>query len=137
MLPTKIAAHPILRNEALGFSLILGLVWAAEILGLPHYLYGDPAGICWTRVLLRTLVVAAIWLWVHVATSRLIKRLHHLEEFLRVCSWCKKVGHQGAWLTTEEFFGSKFSTQTTHGICEDCAKKTKASLPTQAIEPRR
>ena len=53
---------------------------------------------------------------------RLLKRLHHLEEFLLVCSWCRRVGDQGEWLTTEEYFGSKFATHTSHGICPECVK---------------
>jgi len=54
----------------------------------------------------------------------MLKRLHQLEEFLLVCSWCRKVGHEGKWLTMEEYFGSKFATETSHGICPECAKKT-------------
>ena len=69
--------------------------------------------------------ILAIWLWVHLTTKRLLKRLHYLEEFMHVCSWCRKVGHEGQWLTTEEYFGSKFATQTSHGICEECARKTR------------
>lgn len=87
-------------------------------------LFGEPAEFNWLRVLGRTAVVLAVWGWVHLTTRRLLKRLHHLEEFLLVCSWCRKVGHEGEWLTMEEYFGSKFDTPTSHGICPECAKKT-------------
>jgi hypothetical protein len=117
--------HPdsILRKEAIGFFTIIVLSWATEILHLPQLLFSEPSPFNWYRPLLRTVVVLAIWLWVHVATKQLLKRLHHLEEFLLICSWCRKVGHDGDWLTLEEYFGSKFATQTTHGICPECAKK--------------
>ena len=59
---------------------------------------------------------------------RLLRRLHHLEEFVLVCSWCRKVGHGGEWLTMEEYFGSKFDTHTTHGVCPACARQAKAQL---------
>jgi hypothetical protein len=62
---------------------------------------------------------------VHLTTKRLLKRLHYLEEFLLVCSWCRKVGHEGEWLTMEGYFGSKFATETSHGICSERAKKAK------------
>lgn len=124
MTPTKKTGGSILRREALGFLIIIGLVWLVEIIQLPSLLYGEPPAFNWLRVLLRTGVVLATWLWVHLATRRLLKRLHELEEFLLVCSWCRKIGHQGEWLTMEEYFGSKFDTPTSHGICPECAKKT-------------
>ncbi len=135
MTQTKKRAESILRKEAIGFSLIIVLSWATEIFQLPHLLFGEPASVNWHRALLRTVVVLAIWIWVHVATKRLLKRLHHLEEFLLVCSWCRKVGHEGKWLTMEQYFGSKFDTGTSHGICPECAQKTIDRLHLGKIPP--
>ena len=126
----KSVGEPILRRAALGFSVIILLTWVAEIIRLPHLLYGEPPAFLWSRVLLRTVVMLVIWAWVHFAARRLLRRLHHLEEFLLVCSWCRKVGHDGEWLTMEEYFGSKFSTETSHGICPECAKNQIASQHT-------
>ncbi len=122
MTPTRKSAESILRKEAIGFTAIIVLSWATEVFHVPHLLFDEPPAFNWHRAVLRTIVVLAIWLWVHVATKRLLKRLHHLEEFLLVCSWCRKVGHDGEWLTMEEYFGSKFATQTSHGICPECAR---------------
>ena len=80
-------------------------------------------------------MVLAIWLRMHLTTKRLLKRRHHLEEFLLVCSWCRKVGHQGEWLTMGEYFGSRFDTPTSHGICPECAKKTLERLTSAATSP--
>ncbi|HEX2861522.1 MAG TPA: hypothetical protein VHN79_07770, partial [Lacunisphaera sp.] len=102
----------ILRKEAIGFSIIIALTWLAEFFHMPHRLYGEPDDFMWTRVLFRTAVIAAIWAWVHFTTRRLLSRLHELEEFLLICSWCRKVGHEGRWVTMEEYFGSKFATET-------------------------
>ena len=84
---------------------------------------------------MRTVVVLAIWFWVRAGTKRVLKRLHHLEEFLLICSWCRKVGHEGEWLTFEQYFGSKFDTETSHGICEECAKKSRRTLPVEPAGP--
>jgi hypothetical protein len=135
MIPTKKSRESILRQEAIGFSAIIAISWAVEIFHLPHLLYGEPAVFNWTRALLRTAVILVIWLWVHLTTKRLLKRLHHLEEFLLVCSWCRKVGHRGEWLTMEKYFGSKFDTPTSHGICPECAKKTLDRLAAKVAEP--
>jgi hypothetical protein len=125
MTPSQTSGRSILRKEAVGFSIIILLTWVAEIIALPHLLYGEPAGFHWGRVLMRTLVIAAIWAWVHFTTRRLLRRLHELEEFLLVCSWCRKVGHEGRWVTMEEYFGSKFATETSHGICPECANSVR------------
>ncbi len=123
MSPTPKTARSILRLQTLGFSFLIGSIWLVEILHVPHLLYGVAADFNLMRVLLRTGLVAAIWLGVHLTTRRLLRRLHELEEFLHVCSWCRKVGHDGAWLTMEEYFGSHLSTETSHGICPECAAK--------------
>ena len=135
MTPQKTRAESILRKEAIGFSLIIVLSWATEVFQVPHLLFGEPASVNWNRAVLRTVVVLVIWIWVHLATKRLLKKLHNLEEFLLVCSWCRKVGHEGQWLTTEQYFGSKFATETSHGICPECAKKTLDRLNLKNIPP--
>jgi hypothetical protein len=112
----------ILRRQAIGFLLMIVCIWLVEILHIPHLLYGVPAEIDPMRVFVRTMVVVAIWGWVHFTTRRLLRRLHELEEFLRVCSWCRKVDRRGEWLTMEQYFGSQLATATTHGICPECMK---------------
>lgn len=118
----------ILRGQALGFSALLLLMWLVELLRLPHRLYGEPDEINWLRLGLRTLIIAITWLIVHLTTKHLLRRLHELEDFLHVCSWCRRVGHDDQWLTMEEYFGSKFNTLTSHGICPDCAEKQLAAF---------
>lgn len=129
MISTPSSGRSILRQEALGFSLIIVLIWLAELFGVPHLYFGEPPGFVWTRVLLRTVVVLAVWLWVHLMTRRLLRRLYHLEEYLLVCSWCRKVGHEGNWLTMEDYFGSRLNTETSHGICPACAQKQYKAHP--------
>jgi hypothetical protein len=126
MNPTKRRVESVLLKEAIGFSLLIAISWLTEAFDLPHLLFGEQPAFHWQRALLRTLVIADIWLWVHVATKRVLERLHYLEEFLLVCSWCRKVGSQGQWLTMEEYFDSKFAIGTSHGICPECAQKARS-----------
>lgn len=120
---TPKTARSILRLQATGFSVLIGAIWLVEIFHVPHLLYGVAADFELPRVLFRTAVVGAIWLGVHLTTRRLLRRLHELEEFLLVCSWCRRVGHDGDWLTMEEYFGSQLARETSHGICPACAEK--------------
>jgi hypothetical protein len=125
---SKGKSNSILWVEAIAFSLLTGLSWLTEVLRLPHLLYGEEFIPDWRRASLRTLVILFIWLWVFLATKKLLKRLHYLEEFLRVCGWCRNVCHGGEWLAMEKFFNSKFDTKTTHGMCPDCLKKKKDEI---------
>ena len=123
MTTPKPFADPILRRGAIGFLLIIALCWVVELFQVPHLLFGESAGFKWFRVLFRTAIILSIWVWVHFTTKRLLKRLHYLEEFLLVCGWCRKLGYQGQWLAMEEYFGSKFDTKTSHGICPGCLQE--------------
>jgi hypothetical protein len=127
MTTAKSSGIPILRRQASGFLLIIVVTWLAEIFHVPHYLFGGTPEFNWPRVLLRTIVVVAVWGWVYWSTRRLLQRLHRLEKFLLVCSWCRKVGDQGSWMTLEEYFGQKFDTQTSHGICPECMQSARAN----------
>ncbi|HEY5041776.1 MAG TPA: hypothetical protein VIK53_07205 [Verrucomicrobiae bacterium] len=135
MKKTKQKGNSILWIEAIGFSLIIGLSWLTEAIRIPHLIYDEPFTPNWHRALLRTLVVLAIWAWVHLATQRLLKRLHYLEKFLRICSWCRKVCDHDQWLTMENYFNSKFATQTSHGMCPECLKKKIEELTPKENPP--
>jgi hypothetical protein len=125
----------ILWIEALAFGLIIVLGWLTEIFRVPHYLFSEPAVTNWARPLLKTAVVLCVWAAVHVATQRLLKRLHHLEEYLRMCAWCRKLEHGGEWMPLEDYFGSAFSTKTSHGVCPDCSQQLAGSPHCVRITP--
>ena len=118
----------ILWVEATAFSLIIFLSWLTEAIRIPHLLYGEAFTPNYYRALLRTIVIMLIWLWVHLATKQLLRRLHYLEEFLRVCSWCRKVCHGNEWIEMEKYLKSKFATKTSHGMCPDCLRKKKEEI---------
>ena len=121
--PTKKSADLILLKLGGGFATFLVLVWLVEFLRVPHRFFDEPDEINWIRLGMRTVIIVGVWAWVHFTTKRVLRRLHYLEEFLRVCSWCQKVGHGGEWLTMEDYFGSRFNTRTSHGICPECAAR--------------
>lgn len=138
MQQTKQQWNSVLWVEACGFSIIIVLSWLTEAVRIPHFIFGESFVPNWHRAALRTIVVLLIWAWVHAVTNRMLKRLHYLEDFLRICGWCRKVCYNGKWLTLEEFFSSKFATQTTHGMCPECLDKGMTDLdakPTAGAVP--
>lgn len=116
------SARFILRGQAIGFSCMLVLLWTSEFLNLPHRIFGDDPDAMWLRLSIRTPSLLIFWLIVHLTTAHLLKRLHELESYLRICSWCRKVENSGQWLTLEDYFSTRFQTDTTHGICPHCMK---------------
>lgn len=123
------SGRSILRREALGFGALIVLTWLAEILHIPHLWFGEPDVVTLMRPLTRTAFILLIWGGVYLTTRQLLRRLHELEEFLRMCSWCRRIQHDDSWLTVEEFFGSRLATETSHGICPACAAKEFARQP--------
>jgi hypothetical protein len=120
--------NTILWIEAAGFFFMIVMSWLSELLRIPHYLFGESFAPDWPRAILRTIVMLVIWAWVHFLTRRLLKRLHHLEEYLRICGWCRKVCHEDEWMEMEMYFKSKFATKTSHGMCPECLAKKKVEL---------
>lgn len=127
--------NSILRIEAFGFLILIVLSWLTEVFRIPHYLFGEPFVPNWHRAILRTVVVLLIWGWVYWLTRRMLKRLHHLEEFLRICGWCRRVCHEDEWLEMEKYFNSRFATRTSHGVCPDCLKNKVQEIETQDKPP--
>jgi len=120
---TRTKWSSIFWNEAVGFLFMIAMSWLTELLRIPHYLFGQPFAPNWHRAALRTFVVLLVWLWVYLVTKRLLKRLHYLEEILRVCGWCRRVRHDDKWMTIEEYFGTQLATRTSHDICPECLEK--------------
>ena len=109
--------------ECFGFGLILFLSWLNKVVDLPHLLVGGDLPSKWRDSAMETVLILLIWAFVHSLTSRLVARLHYLEGMLRVCAWCRKVGHGERWMRLEEYFAEDFKIGTTHGVCPECLKK--------------
>jgi hypothetical protein len=119
-------AQRILWYEAIGFLLIIALSWLDELLSLPARLFGGVQHTNWREAAMETTIVLAVWLVVFVFTKRLLVRLYYLEGFLRVCAWCRKIGHDDEWMPLETYFSKGFDIKTSHSICPACAKKMEA-----------
>lgn len=128
----------VLWYECFGFGLILLLSWLNKIVDLPHLLVGGEAHASkWRDSALETVLILLIWAFVISLTKRLVDRLHYLEGLLRICAWCRKVGHGEKWMRLEDYLSEGFHIGTTHGVCPDCLKKmqedTRQFFRTEAL----
>jgi len=111
----------ILLYEGLGFLFLILLSWLDELISLPQLIFGEvphPGSI--HEAIIETVAIAAVGIIVLFFTKRLMQRLFYLEDFLRVCAWCRKIGYDGKWITLEDYFDQGFGIQTSHGMCAEC-----------------
>ena len=119
----------VLSYQSFGFLAIIALCWLNSFLGLPSLIMDGNLGFSdFKSPVLQMLLILAVWLLVSASTRRNLQRLQYLEEFLRVCAWCRRIDYHGEWMRLEKFLECGFDTPTTHGICETCLEKHAESL---------
>ncbi len=71
-----------------------------------------------------------------MATLWVFRRLRFLEDFIRVCAWCRKVEVAEEWVSFEDYMKVRHDVKSTHGICPECranASKRPATKLASAI----
>jgi len=115
--------------QNVGFLAVIALCFLDELLQLPSLIFsGHPFVVLYRRPTLEMLLFLAVWLLVSNSTRRLLKQVRQLEDFLRVCSWCRRIDYKGEWMPLEEFMEQGFDTPTTHGICPECLRQKKDAI---------
>jgi hypothetical protein len=127
-MPATRQASQILAVEIIGFLAIIALSWANELFGLPSLIFGSGHRVNWPESVLETVIIALVAIPVLVLTRRLVLRLHYLEEFMRVCAWCRKLSVGNEWIPLEEFFERKFDIPTSHAMCPTCLVEQRGKL---------
>jgi hypothetical protein len=113
----------LLARESIGFVVIIGLSWFNEVIDLRSLILGNHPYISdFRESTLEMLVVLTVWFLVLRSTHRVVTRVRHLEGFMRVCAWCRRIGIEGHWMPLETYFAQN-ETRTSHGICEECMHK--------------
>ena len=106
------------------FALVLFVLWIDEFIDLPHLFFGAPSkAFRLEEFLIETvsiLIVAAI---VIAVTIFIQYRSRRIEQFLRVCAWCRKVWMDDKWVRFEEYIHKSQALRSSHGICEECLSK--------------
>ena len=123
--------------QNLGFLAIIALCFSNEVLELPSLIFSNnPFDIVYRRSMLEMLLFLAVWLLVAGSTQRLLKHVRHMEAFMKVCAWCRRIHCKGEWMRLEDFIKQGFDTPTTHGICPECLQQQKDAID-QARRPRK
>jgi hypothetical protein len=112
-----------LALEAVGFLLIVAIIWMDELLDLPHLLLGAARSpVRWGEGLMESLLAITVGVAVVVITYRAFRRIEYLESLIVMCAWCRRVRSGKEWLSVEHFLEQQHQLRTSHGICETCAQ---------------
>jgi hypothetical protein len=130
---TSRGASRVILIESIGFGVIIAISWLDEVARLPQALFGEVGYVNWKESALETAIVLMVAIPTLVSSSRVTRRLYHLEGFLRLCSWCRRLEADGKWVQVEDFVAHRLDTATSHGICPDCNAKMLETNPATGV----
>ena len=110
--------------EIIGLVFIIALIWANEFLDIPHHLFGatsTPVNL--PECLIETICIVALGIPAVFNTWRYLLKIKHLEGFLPVCSYCKKIRIGETWIPFEEYISDHSDAVFSHGMCPNCQKE--------------
>lgn len=114
----------IIAYEAIGFGIVIFIAWAVEIFDLPHFMFGFKATpINWPESIIETFFILLLGIFVIFETRRCLKKIKHLEGFMRVCAFCKRVRVGNEWVPIEQYIQEHSETEFSHGLCSQCIEK--------------
>lgn len=65
----------------------------------------------------------------HAALQSALKRMHGMPELVPICSCCKRVRDDGAWLPVDRYLTVHAGVHFTHGLCPTCAPRLLEPRP--------
>ena len=120
----------ILFYEAAGFLAILVFTWADTVYDFPkQYLIPHTLHPKVWEASLEIIGILLIAITTLMMTQQLLSRLLYLETFLMVCSGCRKINHEGRWISMVDYFKSGFDTKTMPGMCPECSRRMMQNFP--------
>ncbi|MDD5457109.1 MAG: hypothetical protein PHV30_08765 [Candidatus Margulisbacteria bacterium] len=72
---------------------------------------------------METLVYCFLFLFIATITYRFLSHIKHLEGFIYLCSYCKKVKFGDEWISLDDFLRHQTDAKWSHGLCPDCMQK--------------
>lgn len=110
--------------HGVGFLTLLVLTWCDALFDLMHYLLGYPPSVDdMGEVIAKTSIIIFLWIGSAYKLYQIVSRLSYLENFLRVCAWCRRIQHQEMWLSLEDHIQQHTGGKVSHGVCPECAAR--------------
>ncbi len=131
-------SRKVLSYEIFAFASVIVFIWLNEVLDLPSVLFGaETTPVNWRESLFETLIIGLLGLAIIRNTKALFQRMKYLEDFLPICSSCKKIrDEQGKWQQIETYIHNRSGTRFSHGLCPHCAIKLYPDVFTESNYPK-
>jgi len=113
----------LIMYEWIGFGVIILLIWASEVFDIPHMVGGQATPINWLEASIDSSFVLALGSFVIFESRQCLKRIKHLEGFLRVCTFCKRIRVGNEWIPIEQYIQAHSETEFSHGLCSQCMEE--------------
>ncbi|OPZ22720.1 MAG: hypothetical protein BWZ10_00300 [candidate division BRC1 bacterium ADurb.BinA364] len=111
-------------NQAIGYAVLLFLIIGDELFDFPHTVFGAAATpINWTETFIECMYVLLLGSFSLIASYRYLARIKFLEGFIPICSYCKKIRHDGEWIALEQYIDDHSEAVFSHGLCPECEQK--------------
>ena len=119
-----------------GFTLLLLLVWANEVLDLASLLFGaapTPPSIVRGCLASAGVLLAAVI----VVGNTYLQQRSIISGMLTICSYCHKIRvDQEIWQRIEEYLSRNPMVLLSHGMCPECYEKVKQSWEEEKAHDR-
>lgn len=136
---TRTILHGLFGNvalwQAIGFFMLVCVVWVNEVLDLPNLIYQQPtSSVDWFGAGIVSVGIALIGFITVAHTYVLQNRI--LEGIIIVCSYCNrvKIGETN-WEQLERFLATKTLARFSHGICPECYAGAQDESAGEDAEP--
>jgi hypothetical protein len=113
----------VLWYEAAAFAILLALLWANELLDLPYRLGSPPTPANWLELAMESTALVAVGILSLLTTRSLLRKIRHLEGFLHICSFCKRVHVGDRWVPIESYVRDHADVDFSHGLCPECVRQ--------------
>lgn len=125
----------ILGYEAAGFAIVMLIIWLDELVDIPYFFLGArKTPINWQESLFESTCIFILGIFVLNMTIRTLKKLKHLEGFLPVCSFCKKIRVEKEWIQLEKYITEHSEAVFSHSLCPECTEEHYGDILRQAKE---
>lgn len=114
----------LLFYQLIAYGLLLFLIVGDEVFDFPHRVFHAPATpINWNEAVTEGGYVLVLAVFSLYLSQRLLHRIKHLEGFLAICSFCKKIRVGEDRKPIEDYIHAHSEAEFSHGLCPGCAEK--------------
>jgi len=123
-MPPKIKIIMVLFTEFLGFLLVVLILWANEVLDIPHEFFGSPpTPINWAEALFESVLVMLLGLYVIFVSWFVFVGIENPTVKEQICPVCKKIKTGDTRSVFAESSDTPDTRNMEQNLCPECLDK--------------